>query len=211
MTEQVKIENIIRNTRKYWYVDGLSEIATGLVIFATGLTYWLVSTLESTNIKALLLALTQPAVIIIGTLIVQKYLPKIKERITYPRTGYITFRKPPRNRRLKHALIFGMVAGLVAALVGMVSSRLPANYLPLLSSVFLLIFSIYLAYQTAVPRFYVIGFLMVLLGAVISFVPFGNALPYTLFFCGVGIIWIISGVITLIGYLKKTSPQLEDL
>ncbi len=211
MTEQVKIENIIRNTRKYWYVDGLSEIATGLVIFATGLTYWLVSTLESTNIKALLLALTQPAVIIIGTLIVQKYLPKIKERITYPRTGYITFRKPPRNRRLKHALKFGMVAGLVAALVGMVSSRLPANYLPLLSSVFLLIFSIYLAYQTAVPRFYVIGFLMVLLGAVISFVPFGNALPYTLFFCGVGIIWIISGVITLIGYLKKTSPQLEDL
>jgi len=211
MTEQVKIENIIRNTRKYWYVDGLSEIAGGLVIFATGLTYWLVSTLESTNIKALLLMLAQPAVIIIGSLIVQKYLPKIKERITYPRTGYLTFRKPPRNRRLKRALIVGMVAGLVGALVTMVSSRLPANYLPLLSSVFLLIFSIYLAYQTAVPRFYVIGFLMVLLGAVISFVPFGNALPYTLFFCGVGIIWIISGVITLIGYLKKTSPQLEDL
>lgn len=211
MTEQVKIENIIRNTRKYWYVDGLSEIAGGLVIFATGLTYWLVSTLESTNIKALLLMLAQPAVIIIGSLIVQKYLPKIKERITYPRTGYLTFRKPPRNRRLKRALIVGMVAGLVAALVAMVSSRLPANYLPLLSSVFLLIFSIYLAFQTAVPRFYVIGFLMVLLGAVISFVPFGNALPYTLFFCGIGIIWIISGVITLIGYLKKTSPQMEDL
>lgn len=211
MTEQVKIENIIRNTRKYWYVDGLSEIAGGLVIFATGLTYWLVSTLESTNIQALLLMLAQPAVIIIGSLIVQKYLPKIKERITYPRTGYLTFRKPARSRRFKRALVVGLVAGLVAALVAMVSSRLPANYLPLLSSVFLLIFSIYLAYQTAVPRFYVIGFLMVLLGAVISFVPFGNALPYTLFFCGVGIIWIISGVITLIGYLKKTSPQLEDL
>jgi uncharacterized membrane protein HdeD (DUF308 family) len=81
----------------------------------------------------------------------------------------------------------------------------------LLSSVFLLIFSIYIGYQTAVPRFYLIGFLMVLLGVVISFVPFGNALPYTLFFSGVGIIWIISGVITLIGYLKKTSPQTEEL
>lgn len=211
MTEQLKIENIIRNTRKYWYVDGLSEIAGGLVIFATGLTYWLVSTLESNNIKALLLMIAQPAVIIIGSLIVQKYLPKIKERITYPRTGYLTFRRPPRNRRIKRALIVGLVAGLVGALVTMVSSRLPDNYLPLLSSVFLFIFSIYIAYQTAVPRFYAIGFLMVLLGAVISFIPFGNALPYTLFFCGVGIIWIISGIITLIGYLKKTSPQTEDL
>ncbi len=211
MTEQIKIENIFRNTRKYWYVDGLSEIAGGLIIFAAGLTYWLVSTIENTNIKAILLMVAQPAVIIIGSLIVQRILPKIKERLTYPRTGYLTFRKPPRNRRFKRALVVGMVAGLVGALVTMLSNRLPDNYLPLLSSVFLLIFSIYIAYQTAVPRFYIIGFLMVLLGAVISFIPFGNALPYTLFFCGVGIVWIISGVITLIGYLKKTSPQMEEL
>lgn len=211
MTEQIKIENIIRNTRKYWYVDGLSEIAGGLILFAAGLTYWLVSTLESTNIKAMLLMLAQPAVIIIGSLIVQKYLPKIKERLTYPRTGYLTFRKPPRNRRVKRALIVGLIAGLVGALITMLSSKLPENFLPLLSSVFLLIFSIYIAYQTAVPRFYVIGILMVLLGAAISFMPFENVLPYTLFFCGIGIIWIISGVVTLVGYLHKTSPKLEDL
>ena len=211
MSEQIKIENIIRNTRKYWYVDGLSEIAGGLIIFAAGLTYWLVSTLENTNIKYVLLMIAQPAVILIGSLIVRKYLPKIKEKLTYPRTGYLTFRMPPRNRRFRRALIVGLTAGFVAALVTMVSSKLPENYLPLLTSVFLLIFSIYLAYQTTVSRFYVIGFLMVILGVVISFVPFENALPYSLFFCGVGIIWIISGVITLIAYLKKTSPQTEGL
>jgi len=211
MTKQIKIENIIRNTRKYWYVDGLSEIAGGLIIFAVGLTYWLVSTLENISIKAVLLMVALPAVIIIGSLIVRKYLPNIKERITYPRTGYLTFRKPPRNRRLKRALIVGMVAGLIGALVTMVSSRLPDNYLPLLSSVFLFIFSIYIAYQTAVSRFYVIGLLMVLLGAAISFMTFENVLPYTLFFSGVGIIWIISGVITLLRYLRNTSPQSEDV
>jgi MFS family permease len=211
MTKQIKIENIIRNTRKYWYVDGLSEIAGGLIIFAVGLTYWLVSTLENISIKAVLLMVALPAVIIIGSLIVRKYLPNIKERITYPRTGYLTFRKPPRNRSLKRALIVGMVAGLIGALVTMVSSRLPDNYLPLLSSVFLFIFSIYIAYQTAVSRFYVIGLLMVLLGAAISFMTFENVLPYTLFFSGVGIIWIISGVITLLRYLRNTSPQSEDV
>lgn len=208
--EIVKIESIIRNTRKYWYIDGLSEIAGGLIIFSAGLTYWLVSTLENTGIKAILLMVAQPAVIIIGSLIAQRILPKIKERLTYPRTGYLTFRKPPRNRRFKRALFIGLIGGLVGALVTMISSTLPDSYLPLLSSVFLLIFSIYIAYQTAVPRFYLVGLLMVLLGAAISFLPFENALPYTLFFCGIGIIWIISGVITLILYLRKTSPQTEE-
>ncbi len=211
MSEEIKIENIIRNTRKYWYVDGLSEIAGGLIIFAAGLTYWLVSIMENTSIKVILLMLAQPAVIVIGSLIVRKYLPKIKERLTYPRTGYLKFRKPSRDRRVKRALTVGMVAGLVAALVSMISSALPNNYLPLLSSIFLFIFSIYIGYQTAVSRFYVIGLLMVLLGAAISLMPFKNVLPYTLFFSGVGIIWIISGVITLLRYLKNTSPQVEDI
>lgn len=211
MSEEMKIENIIRNTRKYWYVDGLSEIAGGLIIFAAGLTYWLVSIMENTSIKAILLMLAQPAVIIIGSLIVRKYLPKIKERLTYPRSGYLKFRKPSRDRRVKRALIVGMVAGLVAALVSMISSALPNNYLPLLSSIFLFIFSIYIGYQTAVSRFYVIGLLMVLLGTAISLMPFENVLPYTLFFSGVGIIWIISGVITLLRYLRNTSPQVEDV
>lgn len=211
MTEELKIENIIRNTRKYWYVDGLSEIAGGLIIFAAGLTYWLVSTLEDTSIKFILLMVAQPAVIIVGSLLVQKILPRIKERLTYPRTGYLTFRKPPKKRRFKRILVVGLLAVVVSALVTMISSALPTQYLPLLSSVFLTIFSIYIAYQTAVPRFYGIAFLMLLLGAAISFINPGKTLPYTLFFCGIGIIWIISGVITLIGYLNKTSPQMEEL
>ncbi len=210
MTEQINIENIIRNTRKYWYVDGLSEIAFGFLVVAAGLSYWLVSTLENSAIKSILLMIAQPAVIIICSLIIQKYLPKIKEKLTYPRTGYLTFRRPPKNRRVRRALIIGLVAGVVGALATMLSNKLPENYLPLFTSVFLLLASIYVAYQTAVSRFYVIGILTVLLGAAISFLPFENVLPYTIFFSGVGIIWIISGTVTLIRYLRNTSPQTED-
>ncbi|HSM24782.1 MAG TPA: hypothetical protein VK856_07980 [Anaerolineaceae bacterium] len=211
MAEQIKIESIIRNTRKYWYVDGLSEITGGLIIFVAGLTYWFVASIEQTSGKLILLTIAQPAVIIIGSLLAQKILPRIKERITYPRTGYLTFRKPPKNRRFKRILIVGLIAAIVGALVTMVSTALPAQFLPFLSSVFLTVFSIYIAYQTAVSRFYTIGFLMLLLGAAISLINPGDTLPYTLFFCGIGLIWIISGVITLIFYLKKTSPQKEEV
>jgi hypothetical protein len=211
MSEQINIENVIRNTRKYWYIDGLAEIAGGLIIFLAGMTYWFVSTLENTAGKMVLLTIAQPVVIILGSYLSQKYLPRIKERLTYPRTGYLTFRKPSRNRRIKRILIVGLIAAGIGALVSMliVTSKVPNQFLPLFSSIFLALFSIYIGYHTAVSRFYLIGFLMVLLGLVISLFNQEGILPYTLFFSGVGVIWIFSGVITLINYLRKTSPQVE--
>ena len=82
MSEEIKIENIIRNTRKYWYVDGLSEIAGGLIIFLAGLTYWLVAHNGKYSIISLsLLTLAQPVVIILGSWLARKFLPRIKNEL----------------------------------------------------------------------------------------------------------------------------------
>ena len=144
MTEQIKIENIIRNSSKYWYIDGLSEIAGGLIIFFAGLTYWFVAQMENTAYKFVLLTLAQPVVIILGSWLARKILPRIKERITYPRTGYLIFRKPVKKRRFQRILYVGLIAAVIGALVTMISSALPERFLPFLSSIFLAMFSIYI-------------------------------------------------------------------
>ncbi len=211
MSEEIKIENIIRNTRKYWYVDGLSEIAGGLIIFFTGLTYWLVYSMEDSDLKYLLLIFAQPVVIILGASLVRKILPKIKEKLTFPRSGYFTFKRPTRNKRVRRAIIIGLFAATLSALISMVSMGLPERFIPLFSSVFLAVFSIYIGYQVAVPRFYLTGLLIFILGCTISWINPIGALPYMLLFSGMGIIWIISGLITLLLYLRKTQPQMEEL
>jgi len=211
MSEKIKIENIIRNTRKYWYVDGLSEIAGGLIIFFAGLTYWFVAQMDNTAYKFVLLTLAQPAVIILGSWLAQKILPLIKERVTYPRTGYLVFRKPVKKRRFHRILYVGLIAAVVGALVTMISSALPERFLPFLSSIFLAMVSIYIGYHTAVRRFYRIGLVMLGFGAFLSYLNFSGPLPYTLLFSGTGLIWIISGIITLILYLRKTQPLAEEL
>lgn len=211
MSEEIKIENIIRNTRKYWYVDGLSEIAGGLIIFFAGLSYWLVAQMENTAYKFVLLTLAQPVVIILGSWLAQKILPWIKERVTYPRTGYLEFRKPVKKRRFQRILYVGLIAAVVGALVTMISSALPERFLPFLSSVFLTMVSIYIGYHTNVRRFYWIGLVMLGFGAFLTYLNFSGSLPYTLLFSGIGIIWVISGIITLILYLRKTQPLAEEI
>lgn len=208
--EKLDIESIIRNTRKYWYIDGLSEIAGGLVIFLTGLTYWLVFSMEDSSMKSFLLIFAQPLVIILGASQVRKILPQIKEKLTYPRSGYLTFKKPNRSMRVKRALFAGLIAGVIGGLVAMVYSGLPPRFIPLFSSFFLTLFSIYIGYQVAVPRFYWIGLLILLLGGIISWINPSGALPFTLLFSGMGIIWIISGLITLFLYLRNTQPLPEE-
>ncbi len=208
--EQINIEHVIRNTRKYWYVDGLAEIAGGLIIFFTGLTYWLIYSMENSSLKFLLLIIAQPVVIILGASLVRKILPKIKEKLTYPRSGYLTFKKPTRNKRLRRVLFAGLIAGIIGALVGMVYNGLPQRYIPLFSSFFLTLFSIYFGYQVAVPRFYWTGLLILILGGIISWINPTDALPYMLLFSGMGIIWIISGLITLVLYLRHTHPMPEQ-
>jgi hypothetical protein len=74
----------------------------------------------------------------------------------------------------------------------------------------LTLFSIYIGYLVAVPRFYLTGFLILMLGSIISWINPTGALPFMLLFSGMGIIWIISGLITLFLYLRNTQPMPEQ-
>jgi|LADL02.1.fsa_nt_gi MFS family permease len=211
MTEEnINIDGIIRNTRRYWYVDGLTEIAGGLVIFLTGLSYWLVASMQNNGVKYILLILAQPAVIIIGSYLARKIVPIIKAKLTYPRTGYLVFRKPMKKRRFQRFFFVGLTAAIISALAAMFSSTLPDRLLPFLSSIFLAIFSLYLGYQNAVPRFYWIGLILLILGSAISFLNPQGPLPYVMLFSGMGIVWVLSGAITLTLYLHKTRPIMEE-
>lgn len=210
MTEQIKIENIIRNTRRYWYIDGLSEIAGGLIIFLGGFSYYLVSIMNNSALKYILLTVLQPVIIIGGSLLARKILPLIKERLTYPRTGYLTFKRPARNNRWKRIFLVVSVAVATSVLVTFITDALPERLLPFITSCFLMIFSVYLGYQNAVPRFYWTGLFMLLLGAWIAYLNLSGPLPYMYLFTGTGLIWIFSGLVTLILYIRKTRPIVEE-
>jgi tetrahydromethanopterin S-methyltransferase subunit G len=203
--ENLNINEIMRNTRKYWYVDGLSEIAGGVLIVMIGVTYYLSSLIPNVVIRSLMLGLGQPVVIILGSVLIGKAVKKIKETLTYPRTGYLSFRR--RKSRKISRILYGAVVGLlVGVVVGFFTSIIPDRIIPLVTSLFIAVLIIFIGYQNNVPRFYVIAVLTVGLGLVISLWYPEGVLPFVFMFVGSGFLWLISGGWTLFSYLRNTTP-----
>ena len=79
--ENLNINEIMRNTKKYWYVDGLSELAGGVLIVMIGVTYYLSSLIPNVVVRSLMLGLGQPVIIIFGSVLIGKAVKKIKETL----------------------------------------------------------------------------------------------------------------------------------
>lgn len=203
--EQIKINEMMRNTRKYWYVDGLTEISVGVLIFLIGLTYYLSFLIPNVVIRSLMLGLGQPVLIIAGSVVIGKLVKKIKETLTFPRTGYLSFRK--RKSRKINRILYGAVIGLmVGVVVGFFTAIIPERIVPLVTSLFMAILIVFIGYQNNVTRFYVISAFTAVWGGVLSALNPPGVLPFVVLFMGVGFIWLISGGWTLASYLRNTSP-----
>ncbi len=100
-----------RKVRRYWTDDGLPDLYLGLGFALYGLLSWWAVT-QSARWVVFLQSLFLPVWIGLGSLA----LRSLKERVTYPRTGYVRYADPPRRRtarRIMTALALGAVLALV--------------------------------------------------------------------------------------------------
>ena len=210
MKDTIDIENVIRNTRRYWFVDGIVEIAGGALIASIALSYYLTSLITNVVIKSILLGLGQPVIILLGAFAIRKIVARLKENITYPRTGYLIYHNPPENRRIQRIIKVVFVAVIVSLVVGFFMQLLPIQLMPVISMILFSLFTIYLGYQYAVPRFYFVAFVLVVLGVIISLITTDDVNRFVILYASLGITWIGSGGIALINYLRKTKPVEEN-
>ena len=193
----INIEDVMRNTRRYWFIDGLSEITGGVLIIMIALSYPLIYLLEDGTLRTLLLLIGQPALILLSAYFSRKFITKLKERFTYPRTGFVKFRAAKPNKRVQRILLVILVAGGVSIFVSFLASMIPDRFLPLISSFFIGAYSWVLGYFNGVRRFYIVAILIVILGGLISWINLGGGLPYIYLLTGIGLIWILAGGWTL--------------
>jgi hypothetical protein len=108
MEPPVDIDGVTLSAQQHWMEDGLSEIMLGLlfVILAGGLLVKLAFP------RWLTFDLLFSALSIVGVLGLTRGFKKLKERITFPRSGYVALPEPTRRRRI---LTFATVVVLGAA------------------------------------------------------------------------------------------------
>jgi hypothetical protein len=203
-----QIDQAARRTVRYWYIDGLNEISFGILCLILG-AYFAADFAAERGLPSgsgLHFALESSFVLIIvgGGLLLNRLVKMLKNRITYPRTGYVAYRQPSKGRR---RIIPAFIAAAMAVVVSLLFMNAPASlsWMPAITGVGFAGVWFYLAYRIGLLRFYLLAGSELLIGTVLSFAGIGNTTGLSLFYGLTGLAVILSGAATLVRYLRSTS------
>lgn len=197
-------DELTRRTWRYWYEDGIAETLSGLgALLATGLSLW--TNKEITFPGAWAIALGG---LLAGALLGLNYLMRwgirrYKEHVTYPRTGYVSYRRSTALSSPVRWVAFGFF--VLAGLAGSLGGDENLAWVLLIAGVAL--WGEHLAATLGLARFHVLAAYTLLAGELVRVVPKLAAWGLPAFVGLVGLGYVVSGVSTLIVYLRRHPGQ----
>lgn len=192
---------------QYWYEDGLSEILVGVLFLLIGLLLTLQGYLPPHPLWTALSALALPLLIVGGVYAFRWLTRRLKERITYPRTGYVAYRRERSRRRWLWNAVVVAGMGIIVALL-MLSAPASLAWLPLIQGLIVGAFFLWIAHQMALVRFYGFALASVSIGAAAAWGRVADPFDTALYYAGMGVLLIFVGAVVLGNYLRRS--QTED-
>lgn len=197
------LDDLMRRPYRYFYVDGLVEMGVGGLFFIIGLFLLVMTAAQQATALAWVAGIALVVLIIGGTYGVKWLIGVLKERVTYQRTGYVSYRQQPdRGRWL-------VVAGALLLAVLMLALPDWGRRMAFVDGTLLAIILGYLGYRASLRRLYVIGGVAFLIGLGASLFTANEILGTTLTFAGTGLALLISGGFALGTYLRDNPPADE--
>jgi len=182
-----------RRARRYWYEDGLGEIAVGSVFVILG-GYFAAQALVAGRLGRtadLLLNLLFPAIVLAAGLGMRRIIGKVKERLVYPRAGFANYQQAQRVPKWVTGMIAGMVAGLIAVLLR--SAPGVEAWIPAFQGFVMAGFLWWLGRFSGLPRFNLLALISALNGVSVSVLRPSATISGSLFFGGMGLALVVSG------------------
>lgn len=204
MTDPIQID--LNRPQRYWYVDGLAEMAGGAVIFLIGLVYTVSGWLPQGLARGLLVGPGQIIVILGAGWLARWAVPRLKERLTYPRTGYVEYQRPVRSRRLARVFMVGLMGFAVSVLTAFLGRGLPERLWSFFIGLTLALAFAYLGARIGLRRFYALAGFSLLLGAAGSWLNLIDPWSAAFIFGLEGLAWLVCGALVLRHYLRSTRP-----
>lgn len=193
------IKETMQRTYRYLYDDGLMEIAAGLLLLASALLFLIWHYLQAQPWLSALFAAGLLVVVLGGALYLRSAVAGVKERVTYPRTGYVAYREEtdPAGARWLLLLATGGTAIVLLFLPATFSQMIVAE--GIVTAVMLAL----LGRRLALTRFYLLALLALLLGGVIAGLQSSDLLGSALFLGLTGLLLATSGLLALRRYLQQ--------
>lgn len=215
MTDDLK-ESQLR-AAQYQHVDGTFELTFGGTFLLMAACFYVISRVNPPDSSLLTFA---PLVVFGGGGFLFDYLiQRLRTRVSYPRTGYIAYNRQPRpiKRATRLAIWIGVPLLTVAllALLFLNRSAFPAqsqdsalSVMPVFSGLLFSGLWVIMGWKIALPRFYLIAAVSLLISAGLFVSGVGGYSGMALVFGAIGALLCASGSVTLWKYLRSTrSPQ----
>jgi hypothetical protein len=146
-----------------------------------------------------------------GGVLARLLVARLKERLTYPRTGYIRYPRPKPTRRFLSAGIAIGAALIVTIMSAWLSAAQTERLIPSLTGLLTAILILSIGASIGLVRFYLLAVWQFGVGLLGSRLNLPTPYDLVLFFGALGIGLLISGGITLLGYLRNNPlPSAND-
>ena len=203
-----EIKQVEKRVKRYWYSDGIAELASGGMFLLLGLYFGILAYFEEGSLISVILQVSMLLVFVGGAFGVRWLVNTLKSRLTYPRTGYVEYRGKDSDSRKRRLVI------VVSAMVISAASIVLIDYIRGMESMVfitgMLVGIIFIALRgksVGLKRFYVLGSLAIGLGIVLAYSGFPQIYTLTLFYGLLGVAILISGGLVLRRYLTENPPQ----
>jgi hypothetical protein len=202
-----KIENTVQRTRQYWFIDGLAELSVGGLFILLGIYFFIQAILPPGSLTLIIFQLGF-VFLLFGMISISRYLVnKYKSKITFPRTGYVSYKKASKKQRLLRASLGIMIAAIPTILF--FTTPPSFNWIPVFTG--LLVGGIWLisAIRIGLLRLYLQAILSLILGLYISLANLNTYPSLAIYYSGMGIVLTASGGVVLSKYLRQ-HPVVEN-
>jgi FtsH-binding integral membrane protein len=210
MTEHPDLDELARRPRRYWTIDGLPELTVGMLWVTWG-GAWLVGTRLPHDWRSAAYWLIVAPVLALMGFAVNRITRRLKERITFPRAGYVEWSKPSNRVSLGYGLAIGGAAAVFRVVNMSVTggdARLE-RAVPLAVTVCLALSFVAVSVRQRTPHHLAVAAAAVVLALAIFSVTTGwDAMNWL--FLGLGAICVLTGAIRLALFLRSHPLPVGD-
>lgn len=205
-----EIKQVEQRVRRYWYSDGIAEIASGGLFVLLGLYFAAQGYLGETSIASIILQVSLMLLMIAGAIGVRWLVNTLKARLTYPRTGYVEYRLNEKESTVRRYVIVGVAMVIAITSIVLIDYIRDLDAMALVTGLLVgLIFIALRGKSSGLKRFYLLGVMAIVLGVALSFSSLSQAYNLGLFYGLLGIAIVISGGLVLRRYLSENPMPAE--
>jgi len=202
-----EIEKIEKRPIRYWYEDGLNEMAFGVIGISLGVYFWIHTRIPPGSAWHIPWALGMFPLLLFGSRLLQGIVKRLKEKWTYPRTGYVSYRRSEGGRRriaIRGAVVgaaFGLAIGFLRSSI--FQQRFGIAMVVLITGLIGAGVLMWIEVKTGVFRYFVMSMISALAGIGLSTSGLAEMAALGLFWGILGASHGISGVFVLVRYLRR--------